>query len=262
MSLLSELQRDFCDALLSSEQPFPALLSEIADDRLALQRFQVYRNNFIILNGDAIADMYPVVKRLVGDEAFRMLATAYVRNHPPMERTLLLYGALFADFLATIPELSGLAYLSDVARLEFAWTAAYHATDERPLMAEQIARLSSDDIADLHLQPHNSLQLLASDYPIHRIWMVNQNDPQDVVISLDEGPSRLAVIRPQSEVEVRELSIGEFELLRCLVDGKPVGQAFESAVSLETNFDLQPFFARHLLDGTFTEKIVIPGATE
>jgi hypothetical protein len=262
MSLLAELQTGFCDALISSEQPLTALLNEIEDDHLALQRFLVYRNNFIVLNGDAIADMYPVVKRLVGDQAFRILATAYVRNYPPRDRTLLLYGESFADFLETIPDLSELPYLSDVARLEFAWTAAYHAADEQALLAEQIARLSAEAISGLQLQPHNSMQLLSSDYPIQRIWMVNQDDPQDDVISLDEGGCCLAVIRPQSSVEVRLLSKGEFELLSHLSDDATVGQAFEFAVGVEPEFDLQPFFARHLLDGTFTDKIKTQGVTD
>ncbi|MEJ2620304.1 MAG: DNA-binding domain-containing protein [Candidatus Thiodiazotropha sp.] len=262
MRLLAELQRDFCDALLSSEEPPAALLSEIADDHLALQRFQVYRNNFIVLNGDAVADMYPVIKRLLGDEAFRMLATAYVRNDPPSERTLLLYGEHFADFLSAIPELSALPYLSDIARLEFAWTAAYHAADEVPLRAEQIAHLSSDVITGFQLQPHSSMQLLASDYPIQRIWMVHQDSTHDEVISLDEGGCRLAVIRPQSTVEVRELSKGEFELLSRLADAANVAQAFESAIEVEPEFDLQQFFAQHLLDGTFTNEIKIPDVSE
>lgn len=100
---LSELQQLFCDGLRSSEPPAQALLDEIVDDGLQIQRFNVYRNNFIVLNGDALADMYPVIKRLLGDEAFRMLATAYVRKYPPMDRALLLYGERFPNSLQRCP---------------------------------------------------------------------------------------------------------------------------------------------------------------
>ena len=113
---LADLQRSFCAALRSSGRPPQLLLDQLLDDGLALQRFNVYRNNFVVLNGDALADMYPVIKRLVGDSAFRLLASAYVRRHPPVQRTLLLYGDRFADFLAAIPELSEFPYLPDVAR--------------------------------------------------------------------------------------------------------------------------------------------------
>ncbi|MCG7984942.1 MAG: putative DNA-binding domain-containing protein [Candidatus Thiodiazotropha lotti] len=251
MSLLAELQRSFCDGLRTADAPDGALLEMLQDDDLARQRFQVYRNNFIVLNGDALADMFPVVKRLVGDEAFRMLATAYVRQHPPRDRTLLLYGDLFGDFLQTIPELSELPYLSDVAGLEFAWTAAYHAADALPLQPDQLQNLSEEAFVKLQLRVHPSLQLLASDFPIHRIWSVNQSDDQDELISLDEGACRLIVVRPGNEVQVRVVSEGEFEFVKQLMASATIGEAFEATNQTDPQFDLGQFFSRHLFDGTF-----------
>ncbi|MES9854479.1 MAG: DNA-binding domain-containing protein [Candidatus Thiodiazotropha sp. L084R] len=251
MPLLAELQRSFCDALRSSEPPDSALLDALPNDGLALQRFQVYRNNFIVLNGDAVADMFPVIKRLVGDEAFRMLATAYVRKHPPMERILLLYGEAFPDFLQSIPELSSLPYLADVARLEFAWTAAYHAADAEVLQAQHISGLDDSAFESLMLKPHPSIQFLESEYPVYRIWETNQSDDQDEQVSLDEGSCRLVVIRPEMEVEVREVSTGAFIFLKQLHASVTVGEAYEHTVQFDPEFDLQAFFQLHLLDGTF-----------
>lgn len=251
MKPLSEIQQMFCDGLRSSASPSKALLDEIVDDGLQLQRFNVYRNNFIVLNGDALADMYPVIKRLIGDQAFRVLATAYVREHPPMDRTLLLYGEQFADFLAAVPELSGLAYLVDVARLEFAWTAAYHADDASPLEQQQISSLSPDKLEDLHLRPHPSMHCIASDYPLYHIWSANQSGGVDETISLDQGGSHIVVIRPKVEVEVREVSAGALTFLQRLAWGDAIGEAYSQATKVEPEFDLNSYFSRHLFDGTF-----------
>jgi hypothetical protein len=251
MSSLAELQRAFCDALRSPEAPDPSLLSALLDDGLALQRFQVYRNNFVVLNGDAVADMYPTVKRLLGDSAFRMLATAYVRKHPPKERTLLLYGEEFPGFLESIPELSELPYLSDVARIEYAWTAAYHAADVSSLEAFQIAGVDEQAFENLRLRPHPSICLIDSKYPVYRIWAANQNDSQHELISLDEGPSRLVVIRPGVNVEVREVTLGVYEFLKNLSSEASVGEAYCLTVEVDPEFDLQGFFSTHLFDGTF-----------
>ncbi|MES9971203.1 MAG: DNA-binding domain-containing protein [Candidatus Thiodiazotropha sp.] len=251
MKPLSEIQQMFCDGLRSSSPPAQALLDEIVDDGHQLQRFNVYRNNFIVLNGDALADMYPVIKRLIGEQAFRVLATAYVREHPPMARTLLLYGEQFADFIAAVTELSGLPYLVDMARLEFAWTAAYHAEDASPLTQQQIAGLSPDALENLHLQPHPSMHSIASDYPLYRIWSANQSDGADETISLDQGVSHIVVIRPNVEVEVREVSAGAFRFLQRLARGDAIGDAYTQATEVEPEFDLQNYFARHLFDGTF-----------
>ena len=251
MSLLAELQRDFCDALRTTDAPDPTLLNLLSDDALALQRFQVYRNNFIVLNGDAIAAMYPVIKRLVGDDAFRLLASSYVRRYPPMERTLLLYGDSFPDYLASIAELSALPYLADVARLEFAWTSAYHAVDAAGLAPEQMAALDNSEMAAVRLTPHPSMQLIASDYPLYRIWVSNQPDSLEQQVSLDEGSSRLIVIRPRLEVEVREVDAAEFIFMEHLSANATVAEAYESAVQVDSEFDLSSLFQRHLLDGTF-----------
>lgn len=98
MSALANLQRQFCDALRSAESPPDALLREIInDDGLALQRFNVYRNNFAVLNAEALADMYPAIQRLIGQEAFLPLAVVTVCRYPPNERTLLTYGEQFPE---------------------------------------------------------------------------------------------------------------------------------------------------------------------
>jgi hypothetical protein len=241
----------FCDGLRASSPPSQALLDEIVDDGHRLQRFNVYRNNFIVLNGDALADMYPVIKQLLGEDAFRMLATAYVREYPPRERTLLLYGEQFPDFLAAVPELSGLPYLTDVARLEYAWTDAYHADDAMPLQQHQVAGFSPGELENLKLQPHPSMQCIDSKYPIHRIWSANQNNQLEETISLDEGGSQIVVIRPKLEVEIRQVTNGALTFLRRLSSNDTIAEAYTLATEVELEFDLNAFLARYLFDGTF-----------
>ncbi len=251
MKPLPEFQQMFCDALRSQDPPPQALLDEIEDEGLGVERFNVYRNNFIVLNGDALADMYPVIKCLVGDEAFRMLATAYVHAFPPMERALLLYGDSFADFLEGITELSGAPYLADVARIEYAWTAAYHAEDAPRLDEIQMASIPVDTLGDLHLRPHPSIHFISSQYPVYRIWSVNQQDSPDETISLDEGASHVVVIRPLQDVETREVGYGELRFLQSLVSNQTIGSAYGAALKADPAFDLNRFFAEHLFDGTF-----------
>jgi len=251
MTSLAELQVQFCDALRSTEQPPRELLDELLDDGLNLQRFNVYRNNFIVLNADALADMYPVVKRLLGESAFQMLATRYVRQQPPIERTLLLYGEGFADYITSITELSALPYLPDVARLEYAWTAAYHAEEAGRLDQQTLSGVPPEAFGLLRLITHPSMQCIESSYPIYRIWMVNQGDEPDQSVSLDEGTSHLIVIRPDAEVDVRAVSEVEWRLLDRLQRGDTVEDAYLHAVEIDREFDLAAFFTRHLLDGTF-----------
>ena len=251
MKSLSDLQQEFCDLLRTSDPPPRDLMDELLDDGTVLERFNVYRNNFVVLNGDALADMYPTIKRLVGDEAFRSLANLYVRRHPPETRTLLLYGDRFPGFLESIPELSQLPYLSDVARLEFGWTCAYHAPDAQMLGRDEVASISAETFTRFGLEPHPSMHCIGSDYPLYRIWAANQEDGSEETISLDSGPSRIVIVRPGMEVETREVSEGTFLFLQRLQAGESIEDAFNLALQTDSVFDLAVFFAHHLFDGTF-----------
>ncbi|MCW8944480.1 MAG: DNA-binding domain-containing protein [Sedimenticola sp.] len=251
MSPLAELQQAFCDALISPKAPSESLLKELVDDGLALQRFNVYRNNFIVLNGDALADMYPVIKRLIGEEAFRVLASAYVRQHPPQERALLLYGDQFPGFLESIPELSELPYLADVARIEYAWTESYHTQDQDNLSEKQVSEIATDKLGECQLLPHPSLHCISSAFPIYAIWQTNQSDDSTESISLDQGESHVIVLRPAIDVEVREVSRGAYHFLKQLQSGNSIDQAYETANELDDTFDPGRFLTKHLFDGTF-----------
>jgi hypothetical protein len=251
VSQLAELQRAFCDALRSPEIPADALLNAIVDDGLNLQRFNVYRNNFIVLNGDALADMYPTIKRLVGDEAFRVLASAYVRSHPPQARTLLYYGDHFPAFLESIPELAELPYLADIARIEFAWTEAYHAQEHPVLTGDQISGITAEALGQCQLMPHPTMHSIGSNYPIYSIWLANQACDTDELISLDQGESYVIVLRPDVDVEVRAVSRGAFHFLNQLQSGAVIESAYEAAIEQDSTFDLEAFLTQHLLDGTF-----------
>jgi len=205
----------------------------------------------VVLNGDALGDMYPVVKRLLGEAAFRMLASAYVRQHPPMERTLLLYGEDFPGFLSAIPELSALPYFPDVAQFEYVWTAAYHAEEAEKLTESEIAAIDAEQFSTVGLVPHPSMHCLCSDYPLYRIWAANQSDESVEQISLDEGASHIIVIRPGVEVETREVGAGAFLFLSRLQAGDSIDDAYACAAQADDSFDLGTFFAEHLFDGTF-----------
>lgn len=249
---LDDLQRLFCNALRTPDRPSPVLLGELLDDGLAEQRFNIYRNNFVVLNGDALGEMYPVIQQLVGEEAFRFLATRYVREFPPPERTLLLYGEQFAGFLAGLPELAALPYLADVAQLEFAWTDAYHAPDARPLSQRQVSAILPDAFSRVRLRPHPGLHCIRSPYPLFRIWQSNQPDSPEERISLDQGSCNVLVTRPEVEVQVREIPDAEALLLLELKRGATLESAFEAARRIDSDLDLASYLGAHLFDGTFS----------
>jgi hypothetical protein len=231
-----------------------ALLPSLAELHAppAARRLDIHRNNTMIGLGAALADSYPVVARLVGEECFTALARAFVRAHPPAQAPLFRFGHDFPAFLAVHPLAADLPYLADVARLEAAWLHAYHAAEAEPLDPARLGELPPERLGEVSFALHPSHRFLASAWPVAAIWRANREE--DVpALSLDRGGQHLLVVRPRAEVEVVELSPGAFSLVMALGLDQCLEAAWDSALSLEPEFDLEPCLARLLGAGIFVE---------
>ena len=136
--------RDLQGAMAASVlQSADALLAPIVRaDGIAFDgRLQVYRNNTFGSLTAALKDSFPVVCQLVDERFFGYAAQEYIRANPPHAPRLAEYGGDFAEFLDGFEPVRHLAYLPDVARLEWAVNAAYHAADTPTLDPARIAAM-------------------------------------------------------------------------------------------------------------------------
>lgn len=123
----------FAEALLDREAGVPPGLTSWNGSDPA-PRFTVYRNNVVVSLIDALADTYPVVQQLVGEEFFRAMAREFALAHPPTSPVMAFYGDGFVEFIGAFPPAAALPYLADVARLEYCYVQVYHAAEEAPAM--------------------------------------------------------------------------------------------------------------------------------
>jgi hypothetical protein len=201
----------------------------------AESRFNVYRNNVALGLINAVAARYPVVRKLLWDDAFQRVAAQYVRSEPPRSPVLLEYGESFPQFLRTIGEGVAVDYLADIAELESARTRAYHAADAMPLDRGAFAALSPDRLANLRLKFHPSMILLTSRFPVVSIWDTQRHDSDGTIRNWK--PESALVVRPHLHVEVWRLSTGGHKFFAALAAGRSVADAItEAAVSAD--FDL------------------------
>jgi hypothetical protein len=211
----------------------PELLALIEADGLQAEaRLRIYRNHAIMTLTEALKATFPVVCRLVDERFFGYAAHEYIGETFPSCPCLAEYGESFPDFLATFPACRDLAYLADVARLEWAVNLAQQAEAAGP--AGQ-AILSSPDPM-LTLQP--SVHLVASPWPIDRIWRANQPDgDHDAVIDLDDGGARLLVFRRADRVLITGVEESVYAFLDAIAQGARLGQAITAARRLAPVFD-------------------------
>lgn len=227
------MQTDFAAALLDADRRPPAGL--MAAD--VGERFSIYRNNVVSGLSHALAAGFPATEAIVGPEFFAAMAAIYVRVSPPASPVLLHYGAGLPDFLAHFEPAAELPYLADVARLELAYTRAFHAADAAPLPADRLGSIAAERIGAVRVALHPSLQILCSPHPVATIWAMNTGHAPLHEIR-DWTAQDVMVLRPHYDTTVTTLAPGEAEFLRQLQDGAPLGEAVASAMRDAGSFDL------------------------
>lgn len=253
MPRLDDLQARIGRAILTGNMG-PAVADIVADDLAPAARLQVYRNHYQITLTEALMATFPVVTRLVGERCFSGLAREFAMLSPPKSPCLFEYGAGFPLYLAAVPTLHALPYLADVARLEWAINDARHAADVPVLTAGALTRLPPASLTNLVLTLHPSSRVLASRYPIDRIWRTNQlgSDPFESV-SLAQGGVRMLIHRDTDGDAVwRALSLAEFQFLRALRAARTLGEAWDRASAADPAFN-----GGHMLAGLVSAGVLI-----
>jgi hypothetical protein len=192
------------------------------------RRFSIYRNNIAVSLIGAIEARYPVTRRIVGEEFFSAMARNFVTRNKPETPVILHYGAAFPGFVAGFEPARDLAYLADVARIESAWTEAYHSPEDEPLELAALAAVEPTALADLKLTFHPAARLLHSDHPAASIWAGHQGVGEFAPPQHWRGEQTL-ITRPGADVLLRILPAGGYPFARALQDGATLGEAHMAA---------------------------------
>lgn len=251
MLALAELQAAVRDTVLGGDAA--RLRGVVAGDRLGhARRLQVYRNNTTILLSAALAVNFPVVQALVGEAFFSALAKRFLRLHPPRSSCLFEYGADFANFIAGDPQAATVAYLADVARLDWAMDEVVHAADAQVLDTGALAGVGASDYGRIAFTPHPALRLINSDFPIHAIWALHQPGADlGAGVNLGSGGEAVMVTRPGQDVVLTVLPADGLDFTRHLSMGMPLGDAFAAAQHANEAFNPAQTISTLLGQGAF-----------
>jgi hypothetical protein len=252
MPSLRELQDAFAASLAG---PADGVLAFIVADRIAPdERLAVYRNNGRHNFREALRAVYPVVERLVGEDFFDHMADRYAVAHPSTSGDIHHFGAHLAAFLASFAPAAGLPYLPDMARLEWAMHEVFHAAAPPPFPLDRLAAVAEAEHAALRFVFSPACRLLASAWPVHRLWALNQPDVAwDDGFDIHGGGADLLVRRSGFEVELEPLGSAEFAMLERLAGGQALGEALDAVQDEAPGFDLAAFLQHHLLSATLCD---------
>lgn len=221
----------FVAALLDASLPVPPGLQSWNGADPAV-RFAVYRNNVVHSLGAVLAETFPVVRQLVGDEFFSAMARVYLIDHPPTSPLMHRYGASLPAWIADFEPATALPYLSDLARLEWARLCAFHAGDAAPMEIQALVGLMQEPerLAGTRLALHPSLAIVGSAHPIVSLWSAHQQDDatrdtQLSALNLDLAESALVFRDAADDVLVFELPDADAQLTATIATGASLAAA-------------------------------------
>ncbi|HEY2232898.1 MAG TPA: DNA-binding domain-containing protein [Candidatus Angelobacter sp.] len=229
-----------------------AIAEEIVkpNDRLtSVERLEIYNRVYWFRLLSSLADDFPGLREVIGQEAFDKVLLGYLTEMPSVSYTLRDLGSRLESWLRAHPDLisSNDRMALDMVRLEWADIEAFDAAEYPVLSQAELAGLGEDPV--FHLQPN--LQLLDLAYPVDELLLKvrETEDPEtDIssnVVMMDHSESAprkqiplpkskkvfLAVHRQENIVYFKRLKPEGFALLRALQQGQPLSQAIETSVN-------------------------------
>jgi len=212
----------------------------------------------------ALQDIYPVMHKLLGEQAFEGLSRKYININPSKSSNIAEYSGSFtevndsfADFIESFTPLGNYLYMADVARLEWLWHEVFNETDDTPLNLEQLGLMSPEQQLELKFKRPHASRLLRSPWPIHRIWEANQehsqNNSQNEAIELIYGDNYLLIWRHGYEMRIDCLSKSEWGFLKQLEQSACFSQAIEQFLQSHPDENISELFSSAISQGWITD---------
>lgn len=205
----------------------------------------IYQNSITSALQKSLAEIYPVCKKLLGDDCFTHLISCYIQARPAYSPDLGEYGENFANYISTTPLVNSLIYLPDVAHLEWSWHKIYTSPSGVPFDFEQLNTISRPEQIIFLLAPGS--YLLNSPYPIHLIWQANQgtSDPTPSIILNNNVHFYYFIWRKQLDLRIDIMTPIEWQILKWISDKVNLSDLYDKTqasfpeVSINT---LLPYF--------------------
>jgi hypothetical protein len=231
MKHLAQLQTDFQAYLFDSDKG-AAFKSQIIDDKKvgATKRLNIYYDAYRLRIIEALSNVYPHLKNLLGDDLFDKTARAYIDLHPSTYRNMRWVGdKMHAHLQQTLPQHP---IAAEMAAFEWTLGLAFDAEDAPILTLQDLAAIPPENWADLKFKFHPSLQLLSLEWNVLLAWQaLNADETPPAAAQINEP---CVVWRKEMNSHYRSLELVEYAAIQQLIAGATFGELCEK---LQENAD-------------------------
>jgi len=193
------------------------------------ERIGVYHGMYLMRMEEALETDYPVIRYHLGDHQFAHLVREYVERYPSTSYTLNRLGDHLPQFFLDEPEWHEAGFLHDLARLELAMTEVFDEEESPVLSATELEAVPPETWEEARLRPISAFRLLEFKHAvIPNLVAYHEDRPSP---SPRRRASWVALYRRDYSVLRLELTRAEYDLLKAIVDGAPLGEALATAAA-------------------------------
>jgi len=171
---LSQTQSLFQNRLLNGA---PEIKEHLVDGGPFLEVYdRAYKARLL----EVMAEDFPGVHTLLGDEEFAEAASAYLDAHPSAAKSIRWIGRDFTAWLKDTPPWRHLPMLADMAAFEWALGLAFDAADAPPITTDNLTEIPPEAWPHLQFQFHPALNTaaLAFDVVPFRQAVATEREPE------------------------------------------------------------------------------------
>ncbi len=199
-------------------------------------RIGIYQNNAFGALLEYLLEVFPATAGVVGKEFFKQMSQTLIQVSPPSIGNVHEYGGELTTVLGKFEALSGLPYLADLIKYEWALHSAYYAHQSDPEHIDP-ASVTQEALLSMAVGLNNSAVLIDSQYPIYEIHRQSLPDfSGQVAIDLQQSQDTLLVFKQHQRVQAERLSDTARALIEQIEKSKNLLQAIDRlSGSIEMN---------------------------
>ena len=202
MPSLRELQRALSAHIVAGDGPPLDSWIRVPAGADPAARVAVYTEGYPARVTEALRESYPALANILGDGSLAGLSERYRRVLRGEPTNLNDVGADLPDFLRGDRLTERLAFLPELAALEWAVTRSFHAAACAPFDPVDCKSWSIEDWQRARIRFQPGLALLRSRWPLRALHATRNQDRDEIDVDLEQGGECVLVFRRGFEVAV------------------------------------------------------------
>ncbi|MBI4459889.1 MAG: putative DNA-binding domain-containing protein [Acidobacteria bacterium] len=239
------------DGLASDVEPF------LVGGKEPGKRLEIHRRHYETSLVKALLGKFPATEWLVGSTYLAEAGRRYVRQFPPQDPCIAVYGRTFPRYLSRLPGSARLPYLREFMELEWHVGQVSIALTRPAIPIQEVAGIRTEVLPEAALVLEPGARYLYASWPVDELlrYYLTGTAPDRLVF--EPAEVWLEIRGARGDFQINRLEPADFIFRRTLSEGHSIAAATEQALGSIPNFEPSGALARLFAAGLVTE-ITVP----